>query len=217
MTTPGHTLSNAQRRALKMQTDDATERNATLTGLERQLLDDMAAKNVRTKDVENGSMNAKSMNRFSPFASVFRPFVEAHSMRAPLGAERRIGHTAEPTSLDVDNGKKDDSEDATTRRTSANEVAIGAELREHLIIESINRASLNTNCESLLERKARFVGLQEYSTPTVGQGSTKAYGAACWTLEMGPCDPEHARPSGGVGLLSRTPTLGVPIVSNTPE
>ena len=84
-------------------------------------------------------------------------------------------------------------------------------------MESINVTSLNTNCESVLARGAHLVGIQEHSAPIAGQGSTKALAAkGGWMLEMGPCDPEHARPSGGVGLLSKSPTLGIPIEGNTP-
>ena len=85
-----------------------------------------------------------------------------------------------------------------------------------LTIETINVTSFHTNKHSLLMRNAQIIVVQEHAVDEKHASAAKAAIAeAGWNGELGPVDPEHSRPSGGVGVLAKMPRRCVPIKAKT--
>lgn len=76
----------------------------------------------------------------------------------------------------------------------------------HIIGETINITSMKTNGQATMMRKTHFLAFQEHVTDK--QESQRIKGAMAKIgirMLAGPADPEHAKKSGEVGMLSHSP------------
>ena len=84
------------------------------------------------------------------------------------------------------------------------------------IVHSVNVTAWSTNGGAAMSRHAHIVAIQEHGIIESGLGKAKAEARdAGWNAEFGPTDPEHSRPSGGVGILTRAPMVCAPIKART--
>lgn len=142
-------------------------------------------------------------SRFSPWASTFRPLAAEHQTQRGDEEERCSQAAA-----------------AAARRR----VQPGDEMWQpkddgiRLVIDSINVTALSTNAVSLLAREAHVLGIQEHLASAAVQPRFRAEAKdEGWDLDLGPIDPEHAKPSAGVGLAVRKPMNAIPIAGSAKD
>lgn len=87
---------------------------------------------------------------------------------------------------------------------------------EILVCEAINVTSFHTNQQSLLARDSHILMVQEHAVADKQAAAVKNICAdEKWNAELGPVDPEHARPTGSVGILAKMPRRCIPTKAKT--
>ena len=142
------------------------------------------------------------MSWYSPYAGTFPPMEWQQQQQRPLSHHEQAGDQRERQQLQCQ----------SSGRAQQEEVWSADDSDKCLLIESINVTSMRTNGQAVYARKAHFVGVQEHSVRTdAAEGFAAEAAKHGWQMKLGPPDPEHQRPTGGVGFLARSPLHGIPI------